>query len=255
MADTLFASEFRQACSTKGCPFCSIAQLRTKRYISGLLYEYVTAPDIHKRLADSGGLCNRHAWLLQYIAHSEEKDGMGVAIFYGSVVARVIGELDAVGGHGAPGARTGRGKNALAAIVAEGMRPRRTCLACEHQVEGERFTVRQFLDELEDAGAGSVLVKAYVQSAGACLPHFEALMEGRPSDRAVEWLVANQQERFIELAAQLETYVRKHEVQHKHEPMGVERDSWVRVIELCIGKRDVPLSAPGCWPSGGLVRE
>lgn len=245
MADTLFVAEFRKACAARGCPFCTLAQWSARRYISNLLYEYVTAPDIHKRLADSRGLCNAHAWLLQYVAHAEEKDGMGVAIFYGSVVARLIERLD--GAH----SRKRAGADRMAGLIAEQIRPSRACLVCEHQLEGEGFAVRQFLDDLEDAGPDSPVVQTYLQSAGACMPHFEGLLQGHPSDRAVEWLVEDQKRRLTQLAAQLETYIRKHEAKHRDEPMGIERDSWVRVIEQCVGKRDVPVAAGRHTASGG----
>lgn len=245
MADTLFVAEFRQACAARGCPFCTLAQWSARRYISNLLYEYVTAPDIHKRLADSRGFCNAHAWLLQYVAHAEEKDGMGVAIFYGSVVARLIEQLN--------GARARRraGAGRMAGLISEQIRPSRPCLVCERQLEGERFVVRQFLDDLEEAGPDSLVIQTYLQSAGACMPHLEELLQAQPSDRAVEWLVDDQTRRLAQMAADLESYIRKHEVKHRDEPMGIERDSWVRVIEQCVGKRDVPVAAGRHTGSGG----
>jgi hypothetical protein len=240
MADTLFLSEFRQACGGGGCPFCNLAQARTRRYIGGLLYEYATAPDIHRRLAQSRGLCNPHAWLLQSVAQAEEKDGMGVAILYASVVSQMISDLEELGDLRTPGARAARGRRPSGAAVTERMRAQGPCLVCEQQLEGERYTFRQFLDELDEVGADSPLIQAYRGSAGACLPHFRALMDGRPAEPVVEWLVADQTRRLNELSEQLDTYILKHEVQHKGEPMGVERDSWIRVIEQCVGKRDVP---------------
>jgi hypothetical protein len=248
MADTLFTVEFREACAARGCPFCSIARARTRQYLSRLLYEFVTAPDIHSKLAESRGFCNAHAWLIQHLAQSQEKDGLGIAILYGSVVQRLMLDLEEWPGtiresaakqsptpsaHAKPSLQPTR--------LAEALGPSRSCLACENQAESERYTIAEFVNELQERGPQSDLARAYDQSDGACLPHVRMLMAACSSEAGSRWLASRFHAHLAELAAHLELYMRKHQVEHSDEPMGAERDSWVRVIEQCAGKRGVPL--------------
>jgi hypothetical protein len=244
MTDTLFLSYFRQACSVRGCPFCTLARQQTHRYLGNLLHEYTLAPDIHQRLAQSHGLCNAHAWLLQYVAHSEQKDGMGVAILYGSVVKDLLDDLEAcLNGAQADNHRRA-GRSAFAAAARARLKAQETCLACAHQEENERFNLMQLLEDMEEAGEEGELARLYRKSDGACLPHFLDLMEQAPSVTAARWFTQVQRDKLVELGAQLEKYVRLHDVRYKNQPMGEERDSWVRVLEQTIGKRAVPLSRP-----------
>jgi hypothetical protein len=247
MTHALFLSSFRQACSVKGCPLCTLAKQETHRYLSNLLYEYTSAPDIHQRLAQTHGLCNRHAWLLQYIAHAEQKDGMGVAIFYGSILTDLLEDLEVcLADHRADApsrGRSGRGST-FGAMARARLRTQGICLACEHQTENERFNLMQLLEELAEAGESSELARLYLKSDGACLPHFLDLMEQAPTEAVARWFAQTQHDKLAELGAQLEKYVRLHDVRYKGQPMGEEWDSWVRVIEQTIGKRAVPLCRP-----------
>lgn len=247
MIHTLFLSAFKQACSVKGCPFCTLAQQTTRRYLSTLLHEYTLAPDIHRRLAQARGLCNAHAWLLQYVAHAEQKDGVGVAILYGSVLTRLQEDLQACLAEHRPAVRHREqpgGRSAFAAASRRRLRAERTCLACEHQADSEQFALAQFLEHLDETNGEGELALRYRQSTGACLPHLLALLEQAPGDSTARWLVEVQRDKIARLADELETYVRKHEVHYKDQPMGPERDSWVRVIEQTAGKRAVPLCRP-----------
>jgi hypothetical protein len=237
MADTLTTLEFQQACGGKGCPFCAISRAHTRKYVRNLLYEYATAPDIHARLAASRGLCNAHAWLMQHVAQTEEKDGLGVALFQGTVIQRLVADLRSARSAGGAHGRD------LAEHLAEAIRQEEECLACEHQRDGEDFFMREFLSELEALGEQGPLVAAYRSSAGACLPHLRALFARRPSNAASAWLAARALEALRQLTEQLETYTRKHAVQYQDEPMGPERDSWIRAVEQCAGKRAVPIAA------------
>jgi hypothetical protein len=239
--NTLFVVEFRQACQQKGCPFCTLAQQHTRRYLSRLLYEYTLAPDIHQRLAQARGLCNPHAWLLQYIAHAEQPDGVGVALFYGSVAERLHSDLQACLSSARSSHARRAGGSSLASRLWNCLQTEETCLACERQAESERYALTQFLQDLHDSGEEEGLARLYRDSAGACLPHFLALLHESPSEQAVLWLAQTQIDKTARLAAQLQEFVRKRSLPFQNDPMGEERDSWVRVIEQMIGKRAVPL--------------
>ena len=239
--NTLFVVEFRQACLQKGCPFCTLAQQQTRRYLSRLLYEYTLAPDIHLRLAQARGLCNPHAWLLQHIAHSEQPDGVGVALFYGSVAQRLHSDLQACLSSAQSLHRRRAGGASLASRLLNCLQTEQTCLACERQAESERYALTQFLQRLHDSGAEEDLARLYRDSDSACLPHFLALLQQAPSDEAAFWLAQTQRDTTAQLVTQLEEYVRRHSLPFQREPMGAERDCWVRVIEQMIGKRAVPI--------------
>ncbi|NLH98684.1 MAG: hypothetical protein GX446_04225 [Chthonomonadales bacterium] len=230
MADALFTAEFRQACSGKGCPFCRIARGRTRRYLSTLLYEYATAPDIHRRLAETRGFCHAHAWMLQHIARAEGNDGLGVAILYATVVQRLRTDLGSVLSDASVVVRPQR--------CVEASRVIGTCLACSRQQDSENYTLSVFLEDVTQEGFEGDLACAYEGSDGACRPHFEALMAACTGPDAARWLAERFLARLTELADHLNTYMRKHQVEHRGEPMGGERDSWIRAIELCAGARN-----------------
>jgi hypothetical protein len=244
MSHSLFTIAFKQACGSKGCPFCTMALHNTRRYLGTLLHEYTLAPDVHLHLAQARGFCNAHAWLFQYIAHAEQRDGMGVGILYASVIKRLLDDLRE--GHAGKAHRPARGHAAspLAAAALELLRPERVCPACSHQTDSEQFSLREFLDHLEETQCQGDLAALYRESAGACLIHLRELLRETVSDTTAGWLLDVAAEKFTQLFGDLEQYVRKHDVQFQHEPMGPERDSWVRVIEQTVGKRAVPLPGP-----------
>src|SRR5581483_7594378 len=179
MTHTLFTAEFKQACREPGCPFCTLTQTDTERYLRNLLYEYALAPDIHTRLADARGFCNPHAWQLQRVEWAWEKDGMGTAILYGSVVERLRNDLTAClernGGERGHG-RVAQGA-AFATAVRRHLQPEAGCLACEHQTRMEQFAARNMVEHLAEVGTDTDLAQLYHGSEGACLPHFLALLE------------------------------------------------------------------------------
>ncbi len=247
MAHTLFVTAFKQACSVKGCPFCAMAQVDTRRYVGNLLYEYSLAPDIHLRMAKARGLCNTHSWLLQYIAHSQEHDGMGVAILYASVAKKLVDDLSGVltnAPHKGGGPFGGSDRSAFGAQAAERIRANGACMVCEQQIEAESFSANQFWDHFSEFGPEGDLCQRYSDGAGACFPHLCLLLRHAPSDAAAEWLIRTAQEKLSRLISDLEVYVRKHDVQFKNLPVGPEKDSWVRAVEQLAGKRDIPVCVP-----------
>src|SRR5581483_1394422 len=182
-------------------------------------YEYALAPDIHTRLADARGFCNPHAWQLQRVEWAWEKDGMGTAILYGSVVERLRNDLTAClernGGERGHG-RVAQGA-AFATAVRRHLQPEAGCLACEHQTRMEQFAARNMVEHLAEVGTDTDLAQLYHGSEGACLPHFLALLEQSPTDAVARWLTEVQREKAAQLRTELDEYVRKHDVRYKHE--------------------------------------
>jgi len=235
MTHTLFSSEFAEACAGWGCPFCALAQNGVRRHLRSLLHEYVLAPDIHLRVASSHGFCNVHGWLLQRTEQALEHNSMGTAILYASVLKHLVEDLDACLAKG----RLRRTSFSAAALLR--LRPDQTCLACEREAEIERHAMDAFIVHLTETGCEGTLAKRYADSGGACLPHLGALLQMDPPEACARWLVQVQRANAAILAEQLEKYAEMHDVKHKGEPMGAERDSCLRAIEHTVGKREVPL--------------
>lgn len=255
MTRTLFTAAFQQACARvprpgtasraweEGCPLCVLVWESTYRYLRALLNEYTLAPDIHERMALARGFCNTHAWMLHRVEWTLEKDGMGTAILYHSVLKRLQEDLEAGLAQHLPDTRfqERRGKrSSFAARIRARLQPAKTCLVCEHVAGNERFALMQLLDELAETGMEGEIARLYQGSAGACLPHFLALLEQAPSDEIARWLTEVQRDKVAVLVEQLAEYERKHDVRYKEEPMGAEQDSWIRAIEQTVGKREIP---------------
>lgn len=243
MSFTLFMANFKKACAEAGCPLCVLVRESTYRYLRMLLNEYTLAPDIHERMALARGFCNTHAWMLRRVEWTLEKDGMGTAILYRSVLKRLQEDLETGLAQHLPDTRSQerQGKrSSFAARIKARLQLAKTCLVCEHVAGNERFAFTWLLDELAQTGMKGEIAWLYQESAGACLPHFLVLLEQAPSDEVARWLTEVQRDKVAVLVAQLAEYERKHNVQYKNEPIDAERDSWIRAIELTVGKREIP---------------
>lgn len=243
MSFTLFMADFKKACAEAGCPLCSLVRDSTYRYLRSLLNEYTLAPDIHERMALARGFCNTHAWMLCRLEWTLEKDGMGTAILYRSVLKRLQEDLETGLAHRLPYTQLQEQwekRSSFAARMQACLQATKSCLVCEHVTGNERFAWMQLLDELTQTGMKGEIARLYQESAGACLPHFLVLLEQAPSDEVARWLTEVQRDKVAALVAQLAEYERKHNVRYKDEPMGAEHNSWIRAIELTVGKREIP---------------
>lgn len=131
MSHSLFTSTFRLACSQPCCPFCWMQDEDERRYLRSLLHEYTLAPDIHARLSASAGFCLRHAQMLVETEWAMERDGLGTATLYESVLKQLeaVTALALETSSKRPMLRKSEPDETIRRILAT-LRPQETCLAC-----------------------------------------------------------------------------------------------------------------------------
>jgi hypothetical protein len=93
-------------------------------------------------------------------------------------------------------------------------------------------TMLNFLDDSDFA-------RRFERSAPLCVFHTARLVQTQASHPGLRRLLALQRDKFAHLVGELDEFCRKHDYRFAHEPWGAESDSWLRAIELLVGKPEV----------------
>lgn len=201
--------QLRDALQAPGCAVCRLAEEAVHGYQRSLLHENVNDPEARAQIVRSGGFCHEHAWRLV-----EHRDLLGTAIIHRDLVARFRDQL-----RSAPsGVSAGR----------EGRR-RAPCPACATRDETTRTAVRV----LRDFFGESDLRERFDASDGLCRRHFAQALQvwAGPADALIEAQAAS----LARLLQQLDELIRKQDYRFSHEPVGEERNSWLRAIAAVSG--------------------
>jgi len=110
-----------------------------------------------------------------------------------------------------------------------------TCPVCEALSSFEAICVSHFTGILSSPAGREWLRLLFPESLGLCLPHLRAILEQSNPSEAV-FLRSLEIERMISLQKELGEYIRRHDYRYQGLPWGPEIDSWIRVIEMCVGK-------------------
>lgn len=212
-----------------GCPICALLKVAQRRYLSALLYEFVTDPGAQAQFRAARGLCNPHAWALL-----EQREGLvGVAILYGQAVSEWLDRLNEIeqptnnGGLGRLFRRDLSGADRLA--------PERECGCCAQLAETERYT----LETLRDGLAEPSFRENYLSSTGLCLPHLVRLLPVLRDPSAFACVRDHQSKQLSALREQLDRFIARYGERGGSAPMGDEATSWRRAIALLAGEDGV----------------
>ncbi len=105
------------------------------------------------------------------------------------------------------------------------------CPACR---VGEA-TARRYAEVLlRDVGAEEVRA-ALIRGGGLCLPHLRLALQASGPAAGYRALLAAQREAWSALMAELDEFIRKNDYRFQHEPMGDERDAWLRALDALVG--------------------
>jgi hypothetical protein len=231
--------ELREACDAGGCPICSLATDVVKRYLEAVLYEGVNDPETRDGVVAARGYCNVHSWLLREIGA-----GLGAALLYRDVLRHVAVDLDRI----QPGeafallpevearARASRRVVGLmrrrsgAGLVHSD--PHSTCPACRERDHFESLAIAALASYLSD----DELRAAFERSGGLCLVHLDRSRHAVRDRRQLADLLSLQRDLYLRLVGELDEYIRKQDYRFSAEPLGSERDAWIRSIEKVAGR-------------------
>jgi hypothetical protein len=229
--------------ATPGCAVCNLVLRDVDQFLDSLLYEYVNKRDTHRTFRASRGLCNEHSWqLLRYSGSS-----LGIAILSRAVVDELLKTLENVPTTPAStsglarlrgnqkATRANRATRANAASLADRLDPTEPCPACTARANAEQ----QFLQTLSTYIGDDKMDAAYRDSAGLCLPHFQALLRHPNASPHLEHIVSIQRSIWSRLMSDLEEFADKNRHERMHEAMGPEADSWQRAIASIAGQKGV----------------
>jgi len=160
---------------------------------------------VRMELRASLGFCPRHA-----SAAVHQGNALGIAMIYQDVVNQARTRLSA--------------SNAKAPACS-------ACPECTYEREDERRYARALANDLIDAE----MQAAYAAGPGLCLRHVEmVLAQSRAEVRA--FLCTQEEAKLGRLACELGEFIRKSDFNHSHEPMGDERNSWLRALAKIAGR-------------------
>ncbi|MBN1920116.1 MAG: hypothetical protein JW892_02630, partial [Anaerolineae bacterium] len=76
---------------------------------------------------------------------------------------------------------------------------------------------------------------ALIQGGGLCLPHLRLTLQASGPAAGYRALLTAQREAWSALMAELDEFIRKNDYRFQHEPMGDERDAWLRALDALVG--------------------
>jgi hypothetical protein len=215
--------ELRDAMDGEGCAICALALRGLRRYMEGLAYEAVNNTAIRAELRAARGFCAPHGLMLR-----EVRSALGTAIIHRDVLGAAMRALEGVGEGG--GSLLGRLLGGPPKGAADGLSPQAGCPGCARRREAEGI----YLSTLAARIGDEELRQRYDASAGLCLPHLRAAL-ARCGPSAHGQLKAAQLAVWGRLAGELDEFIRKHDHQFAHEPVGAEGTSWSRASLLISG--------------------
>ncbi|MGC9468845.1 MAG: DUF6062 family protein [Anaerolineae bacterium] len=233
--------ELYEALEEQGCAICRLVVKAIKRYAAGVVYECANDHGVQQDVLKARGWCNLHAWQLT----DQTGCAFDVAILYRSTLRKLSETVKAYnpqkregGSGGALGwlrAAVGTNEMVSAASLDAELGPRGLCPACRLRAQTEKAYLETLLEHINDPDIAERLGGA----GGLCWPHFRLALEQGPSQRQLQALVAVQHAATEALLSELEEFIRKNDYRFREEPMGNERDAWLRVIAQISGSRGV----------------
>jgi hypothetical protein len=229
--------ELLDAFGKPGCPVCTNLERGSLKALSDMLYEQVTDPTSRRRLVESRGYCNWHAWMLPKVQNSP----LGSALIYRHLLMEALEHLKTSLGSIQGQSRWQRVRGWLtrkrggSTTLLNWWSGKHQCPLCVLVRQSERESLRtilRFIGEAEFAAG-------FERSAGLCLAHLcEAAAIGRDHPNLPGLLTAHET-RWSALAEELEEFARKCDYRFATEAVGREDSSWHRVLDVFAGRPGV----------------
>lgn len=231
--------EIIEACAQPGCPMCRLMADIDRRYLTSIMHETVTDPDIRIKLRRSQGFCHQHTWGLPNAGAGAR---LGVAIIYHDFLGRIAetlkqGDFKPAGGLSLRRAKENfnRHEPALAtSAVVQQLKPEAPCPACLHHDELETISIITLVEML--AKEDERVLSALKASEGLCIPHLRRALELTRHDNAFKQLTAMTLAKISALQTELAEFARKNDHRFLGEALTEqEASSWRRALDFMVG--------------------
>jgi hypothetical protein len=237
MIEERFVGYFRlvDACALEGCPICRSLEDDGRRHLDAIVYEQVTDPDTRRRLRESWGFCNAHAWRLLEIPSAAS----GSAILYGDVLGRVVRRVRRLRERGIR-SRTWL-MSAIARLFPAGRRAalvrlyrgRQACPVCAWSAQAEASYIGTILRFIDDPP----FARAYAASEGLCLPHLMDAIERGAGTADLARLIEHTIPKWDALQKDLDRFVGKHDYRNTQSFSDDETSACRRAAGAMTGRR------------------
>jgi hypothetical protein len=225
------------------CLVCSNLIESERREIEFFLWDGMNSPHVLSEFLESGGFCPRHFWMAERVEEDGwPAGGVGIATLCERLVERAIRKLPR------DAELTRRETTGPFRLRRETTVPQSglECIFCRQRNERER-SILDALQYLKNKAAWS----RRIAQSPPCMHH--ALMALRiwrdPADKLE--LCSGLGMRLQELEADLKEFVRKHDWNHRDEPLGREKDAVLRAMQILTGlQRQFPLRKIGAEGGG-----
>ncbi|MGD0462215.1 MAG: DUF6062 family protein [Tepidisphaeraceae bacterium] len=206
-----------EAMKQPGCPICARIIEDIHHGMDSFLYESVNDSGLRDQIRSDSGLCHRHSWQLARFG-----DALGSAILFRDVLATVLASLGSTPSLSFFRKRSTR----LGAQV---------CLFCRQEERSHEGLLSDLVAHIDDAE----LKKAWGGPAVLCIPHLSDLCGLLRDDAARRRITEMHRSKYMALCDEMEQLKEKQSYNHRPEEIGPEKDSWIRAIEVLVGRSGI----------------
>ncbi len=241
MTTSLLYLDLKAAFQTEWCALCWEMARATAKYMRHFVREGKSDGGVWEGLRRSRGLCHRHALVMLRAEASEYGDGLSTATLYDWLLDDLLRTMQreetpaSQGGWRDLFRRDGE-PLPTALRLADRLAPSGPCQACLHLDEYEKAAAWGFQRFISPPRGEAEFREGFGAAAPLCLPHFRAVLREAEDEATLDYLVQAQTRKLRDLARELKEYLRKHNYQYSHQPMGREKDSWRRALRAFVGQ-------------------
>lgn len=229
MADatwTPLQHKLRETLALGDCPLCRLVEQDEQAFLRSLTYERILDIPTRETLQKARGLCAPHARAWRAV----QGCALPVALVYRPIIKDLLAQTEP---------KTAAGwlsRRASPRRLGEKLDAAAPCPACSVGEATARRYAEVLLQEVgvTEARAGEVRA-ALIRDGGLCLPHLRLALQVPGPAAGYQALLAAQREAWSALMAELDEFIRKNDYRFQHEPMGDERDSWLRALDALVG--------------------
>ncbi len=209
------------------CLICSNLVHAERHAIFSFLWEATMSSMVRVQLVESGGFCARHFWLATRVEEAcWPASGIGVAILCENLIGRVLGASPDAKDLQGTGPRLFFRRRTKAPVVL----PSPDCMFCRDSAERKQSLI-EILEYLQQ----KQIWKEKLDRSPRCLRDVTLALQRWERPDSKEQLRFCVEMRLRQLRADLNEFIRKHDWNHREDPLGRERGPVERAIQFLTG--------------------